>query len=575
MDTPDGGAYWGSVGFPLAGFRHSGAGEYAGVLVVLVAFFGAANAFRKSGNPYDDGARRIIKFWTIAAIVSILFAWGRWAPFYKLLYPLPFFSTIRNPIKFMHFFHLAMLILFGYGLDLLFRGYVEKASANVTGIKSQFQKWWSGAAAFERKIVGVMAVGLAASAVGFLIYSTSRLQLERYLHTVGFPEAAGPVAKQIVSFSFGEVGKYLVVYALSLAAIVACLCGVLRGRAAPLLVGIFLALDLGRANTPWIKYINYKQKYASTDLTDFLKKDSLEHRVTTRVGPFTGMYFVSREAQGMLPAVFSDLLQHQFQYNNIQSLDIVQFPRQPYLDTTFSRAFLVTNAETLPRGPRLWELSNTRYILGQKVDLLDAVDAGQKRIRLLTNFNYAIRPGLPPGSEPTLDDITWQLAPQGPLSLFEFTGALPRYKLFSSWAQSTNDTATLDTLRKPDFDPHTQLLVNDEAVASFSGGGTNAGSAQVVSYSPKRIELKAQATANSILLWNDRWAPNWKATVDGQPVRLLRCNFIMRGIQVSPGAHEIVMKYEQPAKYLWVSFASAAVGFVLCGFLAFEGRKKS
>src|SRR5207237_291392 len=83
MDTPGGGAYWGNVGHSdLSGLqRHSGAGEYAGILVVLIGIWGAANAFRKANPVYSDFDRRIVKFWMWAAIVSILFAWGRYAPF--------------------------------------------------------------------------------------------------------------------------------------------------------------------------------------------------------------------------------------------------------------------------------------------------------------------------------------------------------------------------------------------------------------------------------------------------------------------------------------------------------------
>lgn len=571
MDSSNGGAYWGSVGFPAAGLRHSGAGEYAGVLVVLVAIWGAANAFRKKGNLYTDTERRIVKFWMFAALISILFAWGRWAPFYKLIYPLPFFKTIRNPIKFMHFFHLSLLILFGYGLQLLFRNYIEKATAGASGVKEQFKSWWAKAAPFERKMVLALAAGLGFSLLGFLIYTSSRVQLESYLATVGFPE---PANKEIVAFSYGEVGKYLLFYALSLAAILACLSGGLRPRAAALVLGALVVVDLGRANLPWIKYVDYKQKYSPMGLVEILKKDPLEHRVTSKLGPFSGVYFISQESQQMLPAVFGDLLQTQFQYNNVQSLDIIQFPRVPALDAAYSRAFLVTNQMTIPRAPRLWELSNTRYILAQPVDLLKLVDAGKNRFHVITNFNYAVKPGLPADAQPTLDDISWEPSTNGVFSLFEFTGALPRYKLYSAWTQSTNGSATLDTLRSPNFDPQTQLLVNDDSVATVMTGATNAGAAQLVSYAPKKIELKVEATGNAILLWNDRWSPNWHAWVDGQPVKLLRCNYIMRGIQVNAGKHEIVMKYAQPTKALYVTLGTLALGMAFLGFLAFEGRNK-
>ena len=45
-------------------------------------------------------------------------------------------------------------------------------------------------------------------------------------------------------------------------------------------------------------------------------------------------------------------------------------------------------------------------------------------------------------------------------------------------------------------------------------------------------------------------------------------------VQVPAGAHKVEMRYAQPAKMLWVSFATLAVGIGLCLFLGFESRKR-
>ena len=128
MDAPDGGNYWGSVGQEPGNpqSRHSGSGEYAGVLVVLVALWGLFRSTRPKDCPFSDTERRMIKFWAVAAAISLLLAFGRHTPFYQIIYQLPYFSTVRNPIKFMHPFELAILVLFGYGLQGLWRRYLER-----------------------------------------------------------------------------------------------------------------------------------------------------------------------------------------------------------------------------------------------------------------------------------------------------------------------------------------------------------------------------------------------------------------------------------------------------------------
>src|SRR5262249_6577199 len=127
MDTPNGGNYWGKIGRDLAwdgyfksgkqgpppgGYmRYSGGGVYAGVPVVLVAVWAGIQSLRKKDSAFTLTERRFLWFWLIAAGLSLLFAFGRFAPFYQFLYALPYFSTIRNPAKFLHPMTFALVIL--------------------------------------------------------------------------------------------------------------------------------------------------------------------------------------------------------------------------------------------------------------------------------------------------------------------------------------------------------------------------------------------------------------------------------------------------------------------------------
>jgi hypothetical protein len=88
------------------------------------------------------------------------------------------------------------------------------------------------------------------------------------------------------------------------------------------------------------------------------------------------------------------------------------------------------------------------------------------------------------------------------------------------------------------------------------------------SYKPKHIVLSAKTTAPCLLLLNDKFDPNWKVTVDGQPARLQRCNFIMRGVFLDqPGEHRVEFKFQPPLTGLYVSLAAVFVGLGLIGYL--------
>jgi uncharacterized membrane protein YfhO len=200
-------------------------------------------------------------------------------------------------------------------------------------------------------------------------------------------------------------------------------------------------------------------------------------------------------------------------------------------------------------------------------------DPVHKRFKMAATFDYQPKPGVNLGGNVGLNDLTWVIKTNGNFAIYEFDGALPRYKLYTQWQKAVDDASSLTNLSSLTFEPSQQLLVNDSEVTASSGSATNSGTVKVLSYSPKKIKAEANAAAPSILLWNDRWAPNWKAFVDGQPVKLLRCNFIMRGIQVPAGSHQIEMRYEQPTTMLWVTLATAGVGVLIVAFLAVDGRK--
>ena len=166
-DTPDGGEYWGAMGRapawdryfangrqgpPPKGFlRYSGGAPYVGVLVALLAVWAAAQSLRRKDSVFNLFERRLLRFWLGASLISLLLAYGRFAPFYRVIYALPYFSTIRNPAKFLHVFAFSLVVLFAYGVDGLWRRYMQPAGRTprtvgrveaVVGRGRQVRKAW-------------------------------------------------------------------------------------------------------------------------------------------------------------------------------------------------------------------------------------------------------------------------------------------------------------------------------------------------------------------------------------------------------------------------------------------------
>jgi hypothetical protein len=596
-DSFEGGSYWGGVGRdprldqffghgiptnlpPGSGgaLRFSGTGFYIGVPVVLVAIWALLQAFRRKDSVFSPQQRKMIWFWSAVAFVSLLLSFGRFAPFYQFVYALPYFSTIRNPIKYMHLVSFAVLIVFAYGMDALGRRYMDSARTGITGWTSQLKGWWSKAPAFDRRWVLGCAVALVFSLLAWAVYDSYRESLQKYITAVQLPES---YARTMAGFSISQVGWFAFTFFLSAGLFLLILSGVFSGTRAKLggiLFGVLLVLDLGRANLPWIIYWDYPVKYSTNPVIDYLRKKPYENRVSFLPSWFGYLQMPSDilSTEGLLGEMYRiEWTQHHFLYYGIQSLDVIQQPRMAQDLAAFEGTFQFD-----PRAPktvslitRRWQLTNTRYLFGAAgfLDLLNReFDPAQQRFRIVMRFDIVPKPGLAEATYP--EELTAVVNPQGKSALFEFTGALPRAKLYTQWQTSTNDQQTLQTLASPQFDPLQKVLVAQTLPEPSATNAASQGTVDYSSYAPKKLVFQAKADAPSVLLVNDRFDPDWKVWMDGKPAPLLRCNFIMRGVSVPAGEHTIELRFQPSIRPLYISLAAIVFGVLLVGFLAVGGR---
>ena len=558
MDSPNGGNYWGSVGADpnfeksrQGSPRMSGSGEYAGILVVLIALWALVESFRKKNPVFTPLEKKIIWFWGVAVFISMILAFGRFAPFYQFVFALPYFSTIRNPIKFMHPFQMGMLILFGYGLWGLWKGYFkESAAAPLRSLGQQFSEWWRNPSPEETRWRRFGLALLGMSLFGWLLFAGSRSDLVKHLFQSGFPDDR--LAGEIAGFAVREFGIFVLFLTASLLLLFLTLAGGFSGprrRWGILCFSLLLILDLVRANQPWINTYNYRARYASNPVIEFLRQKPHEQRVAVlplgieQFRAFQQFYHV-------------EWLQHHFQYYNIQSLDIIQMPRVSPEYAAFAGTF--NSAALLSRK---FELTSTRYLFspaGQMVDMLNQqFDPGKNRYKSLFQFN--IGQGTAPGT------YIAETNNNGPFALVEFTGALPKAKLFTRWEVPAHEEAALERLKDPNFDPASIVLVAGTNLPAPPGAATttNSGSVEYKSYAPKKLVLATKSDLPSVLLLNDKHDPLWKVWIDGKPDTVLRCNFLMRGVFLPAGNHTVEFRFDAPSRGLYISLAGWGLAALL------------
>jgi len=608
MDTPSNmpdylrsfyqdGLYWGGMGRdpvldryfdsgsqgPMPAYnymRQTGGQNYGGITVALIALWAMAQSFRRKDSVFTEVQRRHILFWTVILLGSIFLAWGRFAPFdlyQHTIYRLPYFSNVRSPAKFVLIFSIAVVTLFAYGVNGLSQRYLLAATAAASSFSAQFKNWWARASGFDRKWTWTCVGLVGASLAGALVYASEKPDLVRYLQKVGFnsPEWAG----QVADFSIRQAGWFVVLIAavagLSLLIIAGCFTGK-RAKLGGILLGLLLVLDLVRADLPFVIHWNYKVKYASNAIIDFLRNKPYENRVMKLPQP-GGLELPGYDRY------FGDLydiewIQQLFQYYDIQSLNVIQRSRMPADELAYEMAFVPSSPETSYLVARHWQLANVRYFLGAAglLDSLnDQLDPVQHRFRIIQRFDVVPKPGVLQPSQPA--DLTAVPSDNGACALFEFTGALPRAKLYAHWQVSTNDEATLQTLASTNFDPAQTVLVSTPLPVPPPAGpaGTNSGTVDFKSYTPEDIAFNVNADAASVLLFNSKYDPTWRVSVDGRPAELLRCNYIMRGVMVPAGKHTVEFSFNVPNKPLYVTIAALVTAVLLSGFLIYSGRRKA
>jgi hypothetical protein len=637
-DTPNGGEYWGRGGSdpswdefvdsggqrgrPSGAFRAGAGSHYAGAVVVMLAIFALVQSFRKQGGPLSQGERKLVWFWGAVVAVALLLMFGRFAPFYQLFYAVPYVSTIRNPAKFVHIVEWALIILFAYGIEALYRIGFGGVVTNASGVMATWKSWWSKAMSFDRRWVIGSVIGLALVALAWLFYASSHDALERHISDLtnlqyaamgqkADQAAVSEMAAANARHSIYQVGRTVVFLVLVVLLVSLTLSGYFRGARAKFGIVLFVVLmivDLVPINRPWIVFVNQRVKYESNPVIDFLRARPYEQRVT--IFPLEKFVDFRRLPREMMPlaqqcSFFAQIYgiewtQQLFQFYNIQNLEVVQEPRVPQDKAAYEAALL-------PASPvRRWELANTRYLLGPAafVDSINQqLDAGKSRFLTALRFDLAAKTGVDQ-SVPQSEQVTAVINTNGQLAVIDFSGALPRAKLYANWKVSTNDPAklrawatniqarvpkdwgqalgaqsetdlaTLHELADPAFDPaQTVLLAEPLPVAP----GTNQipGEVKFENYDPKFKHIVLNATANMpcVLLLNDKYNPDWKVTVDGRPAKLLRVNFIARGVFLDkPGEHRVEFNYQVPRIGFWISTFSFVVAV---GLFAFVGLRKS
>ena len=147
------------------------------------------------------------------------------------------------------------------------------------------------------------------------------------------------------------------------------------------------------------------------------------------------------------------------------------------------------------------------------------------------------------------------------------TGEQEKY-VSQSDAVSTNKKFT--ARYNYNFNPRRYVVVDkrfDTQLKGFSSVGVDsARNIKLISYQPNNLKYKCSNSKEGVLVFSEiYYNKGWNGYVDGKPADYFRCNYVLRGMKIPAGNHDIEWKFE-PASYYTgekVAFASSLLILIL------------
>lgn len=150
-----------------------------------------------------------------------------------------------------------------------------------------------------------------------------------------------------------------------------------------------------------------------------------------------------------------------------------------------------------------------------------------------------------------------QIYNDGTYEIFQYNSVLPRVFLASSYTVRNTDKAIIDTLFAKEFDRANTLVLEEKpAIEPAAGSGT----VSVLRYTPNKVVIDTESTANKLLFISDTFDKGWQVTIDGKRSGIYRADYDFRAVPVPAGKHSVVFDYN-PAEFRW-GIIIAGIGMI-------------
>ena len=170
------------------------------------------------------------------------------------------------------------------------------------------------------------------------------------------------------------------------------------------------------------------------------------------------------------------------------------------------------------------------YLMGQKM-------ARETPLLDLANIKYLL------SNQEILEKGYVKRAKIGRLKIFENQNVLPRAYVVYNTENTANSAETFQKLIAKEFVPSETAIVEGENTEYIKSKGQKYSTAGAIYLSANTVRVNFNAAGPGVLVLLDAYYPGWEARVDGIQSKILRTNYMFRGVLVPAGVHTVEFNY--------------------------------
>lgn len=195
---------------------------------------------------------------------------------------------------------------------------------------------------------------------------------------------------------------------------------------------------------------------------------------------------------------------------------------------------------------RLMSLLGVKYILETKL--------GENKSKIAMEKRFP----------PELFTLAWE---DDKWRIWEYTKAMPRAWFTGVLHVEKDLQRIVDTIFDEQTDLHKIAVVEEipdelKYLPKMSVESTLPNAhVRILDYQPTNVTIEVNTPISGMVILSDTFFPGWTARVDGEPSRMYRAYYALRGIPVRDGSHQITLRYEPVTFKIGILLSAAGILF--------------